>query len=136
MFFHPPIVHDLQSMESAIPQSTTSLTFVDVTDATITTKDLGEDGTYQISTPILVQSSLNNTIGSFRITLNNVQIGEISTVELKTKEQDIGFAFTGVLPGISVGQVLRLQYATDKGTLTLEEFSISVNGIPTSRVVT
>tara|TARA_R110002096_G_scaffold59003_3_gene148256 strand:- start:122 stop:535 length:414 start_codon:yes stop_codon:yes gene_type:complete len=134
-FFQEATFHDRQSMESAIPQSTVSLTFVDVVGATITTKDLSQDGTYLVLTPILVQSSLNNTLASFRITLDGNQIGDISTIELKIKEQDVGTTFTGTLTGVSTGQILQLQYATDKGTLTLEEFSFAVDGIPTSRVV-
>ena len=134
-FFQEATFHDRQSMESATPQSTTSLTFVDVVGATITTKDLSQDGTYLVLTPILVQSSLNNTIATFRITLDGNQIGDVSMIELKIKEQDVGTTFTGTLGGVSTGQVLQLQYATDKGTLTLEEFSFAIDGVPTSRVV-
>ncbi len=131
-----PIFHDRQSMESAIPQSTNSNSFVDVDDAIITTKDLSQDGTYMIWVPVLVQASLNNTTASFRLTLDGDQIGDVSTIVLKVKELDVGYTFMGTLPGIGAGQVLQLQYSTDKGVLTLEEFSISVDGIPTIRVVT
>jgi hypothetical protein len=134
-FSHAPIVHDRQSMESAVPQSTVSNIFVDVTGATITSKDLGESGTYQIATPILISSSLNNTLASFRVVLDGNQIGDVSVITLKIKELDIGFTFTGTLPGINTNQVIQLQYSTDKGTLTLSEFSMTIDGIPTSRVV-
>ena len=134
-FFQEATFHDRQSVESAIPQSTVSLVFVDVTGATITTKDLSQDGTYQVLTPIVVQASLNNTVASFRITLDGNQIGDVSVIELKIKELDVGTTFAGTLSGISNNQVLQLQYATDKGTLTLEEFSMTVDGVPTSRVV-
>ena len=130
-----PIFHDRQKVESAVPQSTTSLTFVDVTGAALTTKDLGQEGTYQIMTPVLVQSSLNNTIASFRITADGDQIGDISIVELKIKELDVGITFVGELSGVSAGTVLQMQYATDKGTLTLEEYSVIFDGIPSIRVI-
>ncbi len=135
-FYHAPIVHDRQSVESAIPQSTTSNTFVDVIGGTITTKDLGQEGTYQISTPVVVSASLNNTIASFRITLDGNQIGDVSIINIKIKDFDIGFTFTGTLPGtVTADQVMQVQYATDKGTLLLSEFSMTVDGIPASRVV-
>ena len=127
--------HDRQSMESVIPQSTLSTTFVDITGATITTKDLSQDGTYQVLTPVLVSASLNNTLASFRITVDGNQVGDISTIALKVKDLDIGYTFTGTLPGISSGQELQIQFSTDKGVLTLQEFSFSVDGIPTSRVI-
>lgn len=127
--------HDRQSVESAIPQSTTSLTFVDVTGAVLTTKDLSQDGTYQVLTPVVVQASLNNTVAEFRLTLDGNQIGDVSMIELKIKEADVGTTFAGTLGGISGGQVLKLQYRTDKGTLTVEEFTMAIDGIPTSRVV-
>jgi hypothetical protein len=134
-FHQEATFHDRQSMESTIPQSTASLVFVDVIGATITTKDLSQEGTYQIWTPVLVSASLNNTIASFRITIDDVQIGNVSEITLKVKELDTGYTFTGTLPGITEGQVMQLEYKTDKGTLTLQEFSIAVDGVPTSRVV-
>lgn len=134
-FFQEATFHDRQSVESAIPQATSSGTFVNVTGATITTKDLSQDGTYQIATPVLVSSSLNNTVGSFRITLDGIQVGDVSDITLKIKELDVGFTFTGTLPGISAGKIIQLQYLTDKGALTLSEFSVTVDGIPTARVV-
>jgi hypothetical protein len=134
-FFQEATFHDRQSEESAIPQATSSGTFVNVTGATITTKDLSQDGTYQIATPVLVSSSLNNTTGSFRITVDGIQVGDVSDITLKIKELDVGFTFTGTLSGISAGKIIQLQYLTDKGTLTLSEFSITVDGIPTARVV-
>ena len=84
---------------------------------------------------MIVSASLNNTVASFRITLDGNQIGDVSTVRLKVKELDLGVTFTGTLGGISVGQVLQLQYSTDIGIVTLSEFAISVDGVPTSRVV-
>ena len=87
--------HDRQSVESAIPQSTTSLTFVDVAGAVLTTKDLSQDGTYQVLTPVVVQASLNNTVAEFRITLDGNQIGDVSMLELKIKEADVGTTFAG-----------------------------------------
>lgn len=135
-FHQEATFHDRQSVESSISQSTSSNTFVDVIGGTITTKDLSQAGTYQISTPVVVSASLNNTIASFRITLDGNQIGDISIIRLKIKDFDIGFTFTGTLPGIiTTGQVLQVQYLTDKGTITLSEFSMTVDGIPASRVV-
>ena len=127
--------HDLQSMESTVPQSTSSGSFVDVVGATITTKDLSQEGTYQIWTPVLVSASQNNTLASFRITIDGNQIGDVSAISLKVKDLDTGYTFTGTLSGVESGQILQMQYATDKGTLTLQEFSMAVDGIPSSRVV-
>ena len=134
-FHQEATFHDRQSMESELPQSTASTTFVDVIGATLTTGDLSQEGTYQIVTPVLASSSLNNTTGSFRVLLDGIQIGNVSHIKLKVKDLDVGYAFTGTLSGISAGQVFQLQYATDIGTLTLTEFAITIDGTPTSRVV-
>ncbi len=134
-FFQEATFHDRQSEESESPQSTTSITFVDVVGASITAKDLSQDGCYQVVVPILVSSSLNNTTGSFRVTIDGNQIGNVSNIIIKIKELDVGFTFTGTLSGVAAGQVFILQYKTDKGTLTLSEFSFALDGIPSSRVV-
>ena len=43
-----PIFHDRQFVIDQVLQSTTSSTFVDITNAVLTTKDLGQSASYDI----------------------------------------------------------------------------------------
>lgn len=129
--------HDRQSVNSVVLQQTSSSTFSDVTGATITAKDLSQSGDYIGWLSVLMSNNSNNATVSFRVTLNGAPSGNVATIMLRFKDLDVGHMlmsdFGGV--GISAGDVLQLQYATDIGTLSLASFSILVDGVPTSRVV-
>lgn len=137
MWFHPPIMHDRQSVQSAASQSTSSSSFTDLVGATITTKNKGECFFYLSTMPIVASCTSNNTIVSFRVILNGVPIGNVKTFNLKFKDIDIGYTLTSDLGGIEIPEdsVIQVQYSTDKGTATISVFSILADGIPCERVI-
>jgi len=134
-FFQEATFHDRQATGSTTPQSTSSTTFIDITGATITTKNLGEPGNYAASTSLLVSNTNNNSTISIRATLDGVPVGVPATIKIRTKDLDIGYTLLTTISGIESGKVIQLQMATDIGTLTLSEYAISVDGVPDSRVV-
>lgn len=136
-FFQEATFHDRQTVSSNILQQTSLITFVDVSGAIITAKNLGSSGDYLGWLSVLMSSSLNNTTASFRLTLNGTPVGSIATVALKVKELDVGFTLMSDLGGMGIvgGDELQLQFATDIGTLSLSAFSILVDGVPTSRII-
>jgi len=131
------ISHDRQFIIDQTPQSTSSGTFVDITNATLTTKDLGETGNYTVSFGFLVSPSVALTVASFRLLKNGSPLGISSLmVSLKTLGQDIGVPFKADATGIVDGDVLQVQWFTDKGSITLAQFDFSMDGIPETRVLT
>ena len=134
-FYHAPISHDRQGIQSNTPQQTSSSDFVDIVGATITTKDLSEAGAYLGWASVLVQNTENNAVAEFRVTFNGVPVGNLAVITLRTKDQDVGYTFLADIDNVEPGTVIQLQYNTDKGALTIQEFALLMDGIPQSRVI-
>ena len=136
-FFQEATFHDRQAASSMAVQTTSSAIFTDVTGATITAKDLAQPGAYLGWLSLLLSNNANNAMALFRLTLNGDVIGNIAEVSLRVKDLDVGYTLMSDLGGVGIvgGDVLQLQFATDLGTLTLVEFSLVVDGVPSSRVV-
>ena len=131
-----PIFVDIDSITDDIPQNTDSTDFVDVDLATLTTKDLGQDGTYKIFFSVLVSASLNNSKAFFRVLIDGVPTGAMDRpITLKVKELDIGYTFLGKVTNVPKDSVLQIQWATDQGTITLAEHNFLIDGIAEGRVV-
>lgn len=137
-FSHAPIFHDRQAALGLDIQTTSSSTFSDIIGASITAKDLGEVGSYLGWISLLISNSNNNSDGLFRLLVNGDPVGTFATITLRVKDLDVGFSLNSNLAGVEIvaGDVLQVQFATSSGTLTLVEFSLLVDGIPASRVVT
>ena len=136
MFFHSPIMHDRQCVGSEVPHSTVSLVYVDLPDATITTKSIAEFGSYIITFSALMNASLNNTIANFRVSIGGVPVDIDGTnVRLKVKELDISYPITCVAPNVPEGAIIKVEYKTDKGAIMVEEYNLTVDGVPESRIV-
>ncbi len=134
--FQEATFHDRQSVLSEVENSTSSLTYVDLPDGSLTTKSLAVDGSYIAVFSLLISASLNNTIANFRILINDVPLNANGVnIMLKTKDLDIGFTLSSVLSDIPPGAILKVQYKTDKGTITVPEFNAAIDGVPQSRVV-
>lgn len=136
-FHQEATFHDRQAVSSTVLQDTSNTDFVDINGATITAKQLGSVGAYLGWASLLMSNTNNNTTAFFRITLNGTPLGDITSVILRAKDFDIGYTITGDLNGLDIvgGDVIQLQYATSSGTLSLVEYSLLIDGVPSSRVV-
>ena len=135
-FHQEATFHDRQAMFNEDPESTSSTDFVDLPGAELTTKNLSIDGNYTLAMSLLISSSLNNTTASFRLLVDGVPVGPNETIiTLKVKDLDIGYTLHGIATSIPRETVLKVQYKTSAGTLTVTEFNILIDGIPQSRVV-
>lgn len=129
--------HDRQTVVDQSTHVTTLIdTFEDIPTAILTAKDLGQEGNYAFEFSLIVQASSANTIASFRLLVNGTPESLPRALSIKTNNQDIGTTFLGNLEDIVDGDVLQAQWTTDKGTLTMSEFNIRIDGIPESRVIT
>lgn len=134
--YREPIYHDRQVMDSIVSQDTTLInTFEDITDATLTTKDLGQTGNYDIQFFPLISASSSNTTVTFRSLVNGIQNGDDRVVFVKTSGLDLSFPIVGFLTGVDVGDVIQIQISTDKGVVTISEFELKIDGIPEIRVI-
>lgn len=133
--YQQPTFHDRQCTIDETSQTTSSLTFVDVTGASLTTTDLGQPEVYVLWFSVLVSASLNNTTASFRLTVDGVPSSMDRKLFLKVKDQDVGFTFMGCAEDVGTGSVFQAEWATDNGTLTLAEYNLVIDGIPSSRVI-
>ncbi len=131
-----PIFHDRQLVIDQTPHATSSLTFEDLTNATITAKDLSQNGSYLGAFSVLLSPNTAITTATFRSLVNGSPVGSERDMILKTNGADVGFTFFALFTGIVDGDVIQLQWKTDKGTITISEFNIVVDGIPEARIVT
>lgn len=130
------IPHDRQAVIDQTAHTTSSLVFVDLPNATLTTKDLGEKGNYLLLFAIIISASVANTTASFRITVDGNPLTPMGrTLVIKTNNADIGVTFTGFGDDVPAGSVLQVEWKTDKGTLTLAEFNFVVDGVEESVVL-
>lgn len=129
------IFHDRQIIGSTTPFATSSTSFVDVTGAALVTKDLSQGAAYSSTLSLLAFGSSNNTLATFRGLIDGVPFGSEVPVNLRNKDADVGYTILGIISGVSAGSTIKLQCKTDKGTLTLVEYGILIDGIPDSRVI-
>lgn len=132
--FQETTFHDRQCKIDENSTNTSSTIFADVLGSTLTTKDLGSDGSYTASLSILMFSSLNNTTISFRLLANGSPIGSVRNLSIRFKDLDIGYTLLACVE-VGPGVVLQLQWKTDIGTITSSERGMIIDGIPLHRVV-
>lgn len=134
MLYQEATFHDRQCSLNENSQNTSSTSFVNITGATLTTKDLGSTGSYVIWFTVLISASLNNTTASFRLLEDGSPVGAELHITLRTKDLDIGYTLTEGIDS-EANVVFQLQWKTDIGTLTLQEHNLTIDGIPSYRVV-
>lgn len=136
-FFQEATFHDRQFVNNENPESTSSTEFVDLPAAELTTKDLGVNGSYTLAFSMLISGSLNNTKASIRLLVDGVPLADEGTINvvLKVKDLDVGYTLHGIASSIPAGTVLKAQYKTDIGTITVTEFNIIMDGVSEARVI-
>jgi hypothetical protein len=126
---------DPQEVGSSTLSSTASLTYVDVPDMTLTTKDLGETGKYHISFASSVAASTSAVLLYFRLVIDGVEIpntemvlgGLSSSVAATTVVQ-------GATTGVVAGQIIKVQYKVSAGTGYVSRRSFMFEGFPETNV--
>ena len=134
--FQEATFHDRQGVISEDENSTSSSVHVDLPGASITTKSLAIEGCYIAAFSLLIRSSLNNTTANFIILVDDVPVNvDGVSIKLKTKDLDVGYSLNAVLKNIPMGAILKIQYKTNIGVITVSEFNAVIDGVPQSRVV-
>lgn len=131
-----PIFHDRDCVGSQVGGSTSSASFVDLAGAEITTVDLGSPGRYLISFNIQLSVSSSNTTLNFRAVIDGVPVvGMDRIILVKTNGLEQSHIINSC-PTIEGVKNIKLQWLTDKGTVTWQEFSIPYDGVPDIRILT
>ena len=129
----PPV--DRQLASSTTQTSTTSTTYIDLDSCTLTTKDLGENGTYVISFTSSNIAADSNTEANFILNIggSDVVSTEITSYTSKSKYETI--ALTHLATGIANGTVIKVRYKRAAGTLKVDERSLVIDGVKDSSIV-
>lgn len=127
--------HDRQNTGSTTPQDTTLIdTYEDIIGSELTTKEIAEIGNYTASVGILLSASLNNTIANVEIIEDGVSLGD-NDIILRFAGVDVGYPVFFLLPSVICCKEMKLRVKTDKGVVTISEFSFLIDGIPATRVI-
>lgn len=131
-----PIFHDRQAVNVAGPLTTTSTTFVDVSGATLTTKDLAQTVFYQIWVSIEIQHNNNNSTIDVRIIIDGAP-SMSRTISFGPSGADNPQSPTiiGSSTGIDAGSVIQVQWNTPSGTAQINDLEMIIDGVPDSRVI-
>lgn len=127
--------HDRQATGSTASQDTTLIdTYEDITGAALTTKEIAEIGNYTAFIGILLSASLNNTIANVEIIEDGVSLGD-NDIILRFAGVDVGYPVFFLLPNVICCKEMKLRIKTDKGVVTISEFSFLIDGVPSTRVI-
>ena len=129
--------HDMQLVDVSGPITTTSTTFEDVAGVILTTKDLGENGTYRGEMNADMEHSQNKKITTFRLTIDGTPVGR-EFIAFSPLNPGDPFPATAVAKGVSIlpGVDLQLQWKTESGTAQINHITMDINGVPDSAVKT
>jgi len=131
-----PIFHDRQVNTFSSAITTTSATFSD-TGLTLTTKDLGQSGTYLVWVNADIQHSQNNKSIEIRILIDNVEApGSVRGANSFGADQKMPIS-TQACKMTDNGNVIKVQWrnVAGTGTATMNTGSLAIDGVPESRVL-
>ena len=136
MFIREPIFHDRQAVNISGPITTTSATFVDISGAVLTTKDLGSLGDYVAWISIEAQHTNNNSSISFRLCVDGTpSMTQTVSFGPSSSGNPQNVSFIGDAKGIDADSVLQIQWSTSVGTAQINTLSFVIDGIPEVRVI-
>ncbi len=132
--------YDCQEAVATTTASTNSTSFIDLGQMTLTTKNLGETGTYKITFSCSVNSETRRRTYRFRIVVDGTPFGEEflgTSPDRATDEHSL--SFTQTISGLASGKVIKIQFAIDDDTngnaVNVFNRSLVILGVPDSEVV-
>ena len=132
--------YDCQEAIGTTTASTNSTTFIDLGQMTLTTKNLGETGTYKITFSCSANAETRRRTYRFRIVVDGTPFGEEflgTSPDRATDEHSL--SFTQTISGLASGKVIKIQFAIDDDTngnaVNVFNRSLVILGVPDSEVV-
>lgn len=135
MFEREPIFHDRQGVQVTGPITTTSATFVDISGAVLTTKDLGVDGLYLFILSAELEHTNNNSTIDIRVTIDGVPS---MSRAVHFGPSSAGNAQSISIPALSIidaGSVIQAQWETSGSTAQINDIEMVIDGIPENRII-
>ncbi len=131
-----PIFHDRQNIALPGPIITSSITFVPIPNAVITTKDLGGDGIYLGWLSLNIQHSNNNSTVTFQPVINGVNMQErVVNFGPGSAGDPRGRTFIAQSDAVPPGSTILFKWKTSGGTAQINELRMMVDGIPEIRML-
>lgn len=128
--------HDRQEVQATAGTSTSSQTYVDLDSMTLTTKDLGEAGTYNIAFSCVAKHT-DKDDGGFVLNIGGAEEAVSAIAPKLSNNDETGISLTCQKSGLANGTVIKVVYKTVGATGSTEAFnrSLSISGVPDSTVV-
>lgn len=126
---------DSQGVGTSDQEDTTSLTFVDVPDLTLTTKNFGENGKYQIEATLFLQHSQANVNIALIISIDGVDV--VSSLGNAARSSATG-NFNMTVFAVSVvgsAKIIKARWKTYSGTASVLCRVLKIFGVPSSNVL-
>lgn len=126
---------DFQIIYPTASQTTNSLTYVDVANSSITTKNLGANGRYLVIFSAGVKNSSNNADIFFRFVVDGIPV---ASSERQADSTTAGEPYLMTLADdgiIAASKVIKVQWKVDGGTATLNNGFLSVNGVNINKII-
>ena len=128
-------IHDRQAIQGTSTLQTTSQTFVDLPGMTLTTKDMGEDGSYLITFAALVLHSDQKKQVFFRLLVDGVEVA-VQQLTSNFQNLEVSFSFVHQESPTAAGKIVKMEWHNDnKGTASVTNRELVINGVPISSVV-
>jgi len=134
--------HDRQRIINLVPQATSLLnTYEDIIDdqsnpIAINIRDLNQPADYIVTTVFIASASAANTVVTIRASVNGTPSGTERSFSIKTSGNDFTFVILSDINGLEADDQITAEWKTDKGVVTMVEFTIVIHGIACSRIVT
>jgi len=122
--------HDLQGTMSSTPQTVSSTTYVDVTSASITANDLGEDGTYMVDFSASVKFTDDEETLTFRLQPGNIE----KVVTVKESDGNAYMIYNELLTGIDEDEI-KLEVKISASTASILNYNFRIFGTPEGSIV-
>jgi hypothetical protein len=122
---------DVQGISDVTTVTTTSTTLVDLTGATLTTKNVGANAIYQINFNCVYNISGANTIATFQLNINDVDITNATIVideKTTSTRNNVSFSYVHTT-ALASGIIIKIRYSTSANTLTISRKTLNIFGI-------
>jgi len=122
--------HDVQATKSSTPQVVSSTTFVDVTGASITANDLGEDGGYMVDFSASIKFTDDEETLTFRLQPGNIE----KAVTVKESDGNAYMIYNELLTGVDEDEI-KLEVKISASTASILNYNFRIFGTPEGSIV-
>jgi len=122
--------HDVQGVSSNTPQVVSSASFINVTNASIVAKNLGENGTYVVEYSASIKFTDDEETLTFRLQPGNME----KAVTVKEADGNAYMIFNRVITGVEENDEFKVEVKISASTASILDYDFTAQGTPESAV--